>query len=102
MRGTGGPWEVVVGQQVDEGGKTFYLIRNLDGVEVARCYFDPKDNEARNAALADAERIAAAPRLEDALEWDLPALKDCDKCRRHGGGLCVGHSALAAARGESP
>jgi hypothetical protein len=101
---TPGPWTVASGQRSDDGGEAYFEIGSQDGSlsSVARCYFDPRLNEERHAALADAALIAAAPELLEALE-EMVRLSD-ELMERHGVGIYAGgaRAAIAKARGGNP
>lgn len=81
---TPGPWHL-----------EHHEVHAGDGCEFI-AYFDPRAETGR----ANARLIAAAPEMFEALRWVLPSHGDCEWCRRVGT-LCVGHAALAKARGES-
>lgn len=59
---------VEMGQREDENGDVYYEVVSKEQSDLARFYFDSKDNEARASALADAELFSAAPDLLEALQ----------------------------------
>lgn len=91
---TPGPWSF------REGKYGNVVIESPDSQPAHVATIDGGAPNPRAELLANASLIAAAPDLLDALEWVLPSREECPKCRTLAD-PCVGHAAIAKARGES-
>jgi hypothetical protein len=95
---TQGPW-ALESETRGSYGSDLIVTAGDGGTTVAHCggrFAFPKDGDE---AEANARLITAAPDLIDALEWILPEQKVCNRCE-NAGQLCVGHAAIAKARGS--